>query len=332
MPQILYPFPKKAARGVPGGRQALLVVELSFVGAVLQVPAHVPRRSAGEHAHLQAVGRQEPDRRRSGRGDRSALRDRTGGRRRCPHERRPPTLPEFQPGDYKTDLKPVWCAGCGDFGVLTGALPRDGRAPARAVEHGRRLRHRLLLAPPRLRRARTASTASTAAPSRSPTGVKVARPELNVIAVGGDGDGLAIGGNHFMHRPTQPRRPTSSWTTRSTASRRARSRRRRRRATRRSRRTTATPSRRVDPCELAISFGATWVGRAFSGDLKGTVELMVKRFQHNGFAFLNVMSPCVTWRGDDQFKTLKAKQRQLPEDHDARRARRRSCTRARRSS
>jgi hypothetical protein len=28
------------------------------------------------------------------------------------------------------------------------------------------------------------------------------------------------------------------------------------------------------------------------------------------------MSPCVTWRGDDQFKTLKAKQRQLPEDHD----------------
>ena len=30
-------------------------------------------------------------------------------------------------------------------------------------------------------------------------GVKVARPELNVIAVGGDGDGIAIGGNHFLH-------------------------------------------------------------------------------------------------------------------------------------
>ena len=27
---------------------------------------------------------------------------------------------EFKPADYKTDLKPVWCAGCGDFGVLTG--------------------------------------------------------------------------------------------------------------------------------------------------------------------------------------------------------------------
>ncbi len=72
----------------------------------------------------------------------------------------------------------------------------------------------------------------------------------------------------------------------------------------------------MDPCELAISFGATWVGRAFSGDLKGTVELITKALQHRGFAFLNVMSPCVTWRGDDQFKSLKAKAKPLPEGHD----------------
>ena len=37
---------------------------------------------------------------------------------------------------------------------------------------------------------------------------------------------------------------------------------------------------------------------------------------HNGFSFLNVMSPCVTWRGDDEFKRLKAMQKPLPEDHD----------------
>jgi 2-oxoglutarate ferredoxin oxidoreductase subunit beta len=43
----------------------------------------------------------------------------------------------------------------------------------------------------------------------------------------------------------------------------------------------------------------------------------VKALSHKGFAFLNLMSPCVTWRGDDLFKTLKAKQRQLPENHDA---------------
>ena len=34
---------------------------------------------------------------------------------------------------------------------------------------------------------------------------------------------------------------------------------------------------------------------------------MTLAMQHKGFAFLNVMSPCVTWRGDDQFKIFKAK-------------------------
>ena len=43
---------------------------------------------------------------------------------------------------------------------------------------------------------------------------------------------------------------------------------------------------------------------------------MIKAIQHQGFAFLNVMSPCVTWRGDDQFKELKAKLRPIPADHD----------------
>jgi 2-oxoglutarate ferredoxin oxidoreductase subunit beta len=38
--------------------------------------------------------------------------------------------------------------------------------------------------------------------------------------------------------------------------------------------------------------------------------------EHRGFAFLNVMSPCVTWRGDEQFKMLKAKLAFLPPDHD----------------
>ena len=145
----------------------------------------------------------------------------------------------------------------------------------------------------------------------------MARPELNVVAVGGDGDGLAIGGNHFLHAsrrnldifyvlmdneiygltkgqvaPTTP----SGDKTKSTYY--------------------GNPEPSVDPCELAMSFGATWVGRGFSGDLKGLVDLMVDGMKHHGFAFLNVMSPCVTWRGDDQFKVMKAKLRSLPEGYD----------------
>ena len=36
----------------------------------------------------------------------------------------------------------------------------------------------------------------------------------------------------------------------------------------------------------------------------------------DGFSFLNAMSPCVTWRGDDEFKRLKDMMQKLPEDHD----------------
>jgi 2-oxoglutarate ferredoxin oxidoreductase subunit beta len=149
------------------------------------------------------------------------------------------------------------------------------------------------------------------------TGMKVARPELTVVAVGGDGDGIAIGGNHFLHTARRnldvayflmdneiygltkgqvaPTTPTGD-KTKSTY--------------------WGNPEPSVDPCELAISFGATWVGRGFSGDPKTLVELMTQAIEHHGFAFLNVLSPCVTFRGDDQFKTLKAKQRYLPADHD----------------
>ena len=225
-------------------------------------------------------------------------------------------LPTFQPADYKSDLKPVWCAGCGDFGALASlhrAMARlqltpwdtvvisgigcSSRLPGYVSTFGFNGVH-----------GRALTLAS---------GVKVARPELNVIAVGGDGDGIAIGGNHFLHAarrnldiayfmmdneiygltkgqaaPTTP----SGDKTKSTY--------------------WGNPEPSVDPCELAISFGATWVGRGFSGDPKTLVDLMIGAMHHKGFAFLNVMSPCVTWRGDEQFKLLKAKLAFVPPDHD----------------
>jgi 2-oxoglutarate ferredoxin oxidoreductase subunit beta len=44
---------------------------------------------------------------------------------------------------------------------------------------------------------------------------------------------------------------------------------------------------------------------------------MKQAIQHKGFAFLNIISPCVTWRGDDQFKELRGKVRPLPQGHEA---------------
>ncbi len=222
----------------------------------------------------------------------------------------------YTANDYKSDLKPVWCPGCGDFGVLNSlyrafaelqyethetvvvsGIGCSSRLPGYVEAYGFNSLH------------------GRALPIA--TGIKLARPELNVVVVGGDGDGIAIGGNHFLHTARRnadltyimmdneiygltkgqaaPTTPIGD-KTKST--------------------TYGNPEAGVDPCALAISFGASWVGRAFSGDIKGTAELMKSALQHRGFAFLNIISPCVTWRGDDQHKELRAKLAALPADHD----------------
>ena len=107
-------------------------------------------------------------------------------------------MPAFQPADYKSDLKPVWCAGCGDFGALASlhrAMAKLQLAPwDTVVISGIGCSSRLP--------GYVSTFGFNGVHGRALTlasGVKVARPELNVIAVGGDGDGIAIGGNHFLH-------------------------------------------------------------------------------------------------------------------------------------
>jgi len=226
------------------------------------------------------------------------------------------TLETFKANDYKTDLKPVWCPGCGDFGVVASLYKAFAELQVKpwetVVVSGIGCSSRL---PGYVDTYGVNSLHGRALPIA--TGVKVARPELNVVAVGGDGDGFAIGGNHFMHAARRnldlayfimdneiygltkgqvaPTTPTGD-KTKSTVY--------------------GNPEPSIDPCELAISVGATFVGRAFSGDPKGLTALMVAAIRHKGFAFLNILSPCVTWRGDDQFKTLRAKQREIPATHD----------------
>ncbi len=224
--------------------------------------------------------------------------------------------PDYKAKDYKTDLKPVWCPGCGDFGVLNAfyqslaqinvdpwntvvvsGIGCSSRFPGYVQTYGFNGVH------------------GRALPLAM--GAKVARPELLVVAVGGDGDGLAIGGNHFMHAcrrnldityiimdneiygltkgQAAPTTPDGDMT-KSTFY--------------------GNPEPKLDACELAISCGATWVGRGFSSDKKYLVDLMVKAMRHPGFSFLDVVSPCVTFRGDHQFKEIKGKLAHIPEDHD----------------
>lgn len=222
----------------------------------------------------------------------------------------------FIANDFKTDLKPVWCPGCGDFAVLnsvTRALAAAGCAPHETIlVSGIGCSSRL---PGYVETYGFNSLHGRALPIA--TGAKLASPRMTVVAVGGDGDGLAIGGNHFLHAARRnvdiayfmmdneiygltkgqagPTTPTGD-RTKSTAY--------------------GNPDPSIDPCALAIAFGASWVARGFSGDVKGTTELMTRAIRHHGFAFLNILSPCVTWRGEEQHKELRAKTRPVPADHD----------------
>ncbi|MBE0525699.1 MAG: 2-oxoacid ferredoxin oxidoreductase, partial [Candidatus Thorarchaeota archaeon] len=51
----------------------------------------------------------------------------------------------------------------------------------------------------------------------------------------------------------------------------------------------------VNPMAQAITAGATFVARGFSGDQKSLVDLMVKAINHKGFAVVDILQPCVTW-------------------------------------
>ncbi len=216
--------------------------------------------------------------------------------------------------DYRTDLKPIWCPGCGDFAVLAAiqqvlvALqidPKDlaivsgigcsSRLPGFVQAYGLHTLHGRCLP--------------------AAQGVKLARPDLTVIAVGGDGDFFSIGAGHLSHAfrrdlnitcivmdneiygltkgQTSPTSPHGH-VTKSTP--------------------LGNPAFPLRPLALAISSGATFVARGFSSQPKQIAELIRKGIEHQGFSFIHVMSPCVTFY--DTYKIYKEKVYQIPEDHD----------------
>ncbi len=223
-----------------------------------------------------------------------------------------------QAGATWKDLKgndPIWCPGCGDFGVLRAmqqAITDLGRTPEETVLatgigcsgtingafrtygfHG--LHGRVLPAA---------------------TGIKLANPDLTVIATGGDGDGFGIGLGHFMHAARRNvdlcyvvmdnqvyglTKGQTSPTTPSTMT------------------TKASPlgpmADAVNPLELAIVGGATFVAQGFSADQKQLADLIAKGIEHPGFAFINVQSPCVTYNLINTYAWFKDHIRHV--DHDA---------------
>jgi 2-oxoglutarate ferredoxin oxidoreductase subunit beta len=215
---------------------------------------------------------------------------------------------------FRSELKPVWCEGCGNFAALdalakaletTKPRPQDVVLVA-GIGCGSRL-------PGYLKSFRLHTVHGRALPAA--LGAKVANPALTVIAVGGDGDGLAIGGNHFLH--TLKRNPQILYVmtdngvygmTRGQAS------------------PTAGPGlvskstpygsieTPVDPAALAITVGATFVARGFSGNPRQLRQIVLNAMLHKGFSFVQVLSPCVTFH--NTYPELKQNAKEVPAEHD----------------
>ena len=104
----------------------------------------------------------------------------------------------YNPADYKSDQPVRWCPGCGDHAILNSlhkAMATIGVAPhMTAVISGIGCSSRL----PYYMNTYGFHTIHGRAAAIA-TGFKVANPEMTVWQISGDGDGLAIGGNHFIH-------------------------------------------------------------------------------------------------------------------------------------
>jgi 2-oxoglutarate ferredoxin oxidoreductase subunit beta len=221
----------------------------------------------------------------------------------------PISVSKFQAGDFKSDLKPIWCPGCGDFGVVTAvtrALAAIGRPPHEiAFISG-------IGCSSRIPGYTTAYGFNTVHGRSLPIaqGIKLANPELLVLVASGDGDGFSIGGGHVAHvirrnidltyivMDNQIYGLTKGQL--SPTSQRGRK--------------TVTSSfgsleDPVNPLLYVMGYGASFVAQGSPADMAGLARIIEEGIRFPGFAFINVESPCVTY-GDEQ-QQLKAQKGRL---------------------
>ncbi|MCC6543715.1 MAG: 2-oxoacid:ferredoxin oxidoreductase subunit beta [Nitrospirae bacterium] len=222
---------------------------------------------------------------------------------------------QLKPKDYRSDIPPVWCAGCGDYGVLaslTTAFSANHASTANTVlVSGIGCSSRL---PYFVTTFGMHTCHGRAVPIA--TGIKLARPELKVIVVGGDGDNFSIGGGHLPHVARKNIDITLIvmdnsiyGLTKNQVS-----------PTSRAGMVTSTtphgsPDVPLNPIAYALVYGATFVAQSFSSNARLTADLIGQAMNHKGFAFINVISPCPTFNKVDTFEYYKPLLRNIDEIH-----------------
>lgn len=197
--------------------------------------------------------------------------------------------------DFKTAVNIDWCPGCGDFGItatLQQALADLGLAPWRVaifsgVGCSSKTPHFVKTYGIHTLHGRVLPFA---------LGAKMANPEIEVIAVGGDGDGYGIGAGHFMHAGRRnidlayivfnnevygltkgQASPTLG----------------------RGQKPKSLPlpnvNDGVNPLALALSAGYTFIARSYSFAAAHLREIIKRAVLHRGMALVDVLQPCPTY-------------------------------------
>lgn len=209
----------------------------------------------------------------------------------------------FVPKDFASDQEVRWCPGCGDYAILKAtqkALADVGATPDSTVfvsGIGCSSRFPYYLATYGFH------TIHGRAPAVA-TGVKLARPDLDVWIATGDGDGLSIGGNHLLHVLRRnvdlqillfnneiygltkgQYSPTSHRGTHSPSSPRG------------------TQEEPVSPAQFALGAGGRFVARAIDTQQKPLVEILKAAHAHRGASFIEIFQNCVVYN-DNAFATF----------------------------
>jgi 2-oxoglutarate ferredoxin oxidoreductase subunit beta len=220
--------------------------------------------------------------------------------------------------DFNSPESPTWCTGCGNYGILNGikmALSELDISPhelliCTGIGCGSKLPHYMKV---------NGFHGLHGRPMPVATGARLANHGFRVMTVHGDGDGYGMGLSHFAHAArrninlvdvVQNNRvygltkgqysPTSKP----------------------GMHTPTSPEGAIDlpvpPLALAITMGATFVARAYPGELRHLVAVLVQALQHDGYALVDVLQPCVTFNRASAYDFYNERVYKLEDtDHDA---------------
>jgi 2-oxoglutarate ferredoxin oxidoreductase subunit beta len=202
----------------------------------------------------------------------------------------------LKPSDFRVpEVYADWCPGCGDFGIMNGlqmafadlglephqivmvsGIGCSGKEPHNVKAYGVHTLH-----------GRTLPFAM---------GIKVANPSLEVVAIGGDGDGLGIGAGHFVNAGRRNLDMTYIihnngvyGLTKGQASP----------TLQLGLQTKALPkpniNEAVNSIQLAVVSGFTFVARSYAYDVRHLRDTIKQAIQHKGLAFIDCLQPCPTY-------------------------------------